>query len=122
MSANAKLVQQAYDAFGRGDIATVIGMLDANVEWISPRALPHGGEFTGPEEVGKFFEGIGANWDTLGLDMEFVEDLAAHGVVAIGRGDGTLKNGESRSYGLAHVFDVRNGKIIRFREYVNELY
>ena len=80
MGANAKLIQQAYDAFGRGDIATVIGMLDENVEWTSAANLPHGGEFSGPAEVGKFFEGIGANWDTLVLDIESVSDLGTSSV------------------------------------------
>ena len=39
MGANSKLVQQAYDAFDRADIATVIGMLAENVEWTSPARL-----------------------------------------------------------------------------------
>ena len=64
MGANAKLVRDAYAAFGRGDITSVIAMLDENVSWTSPRTLPHGGEFSGPGQVGKFFEGLGAAWDS----------------------------------------------------------
>ena len=120
MGANAELIQQAYDAFGRGDIAVVIGMLDPNVEWVSPRVLPHGGEFTGPAQVGKFFEGIGAAWDSLALDIESADE-AGENVFAVLRADGTLKGGEARSYGAAHVFEVRDGKIVRWREYVNQL-
>ena len=120
MGANAKLIQQAYDAFGRGDVGEVIAMLDANVEWVSPRALPHGGEFSGPAQVGKFFEGIGAAWDSLELDIESVDE-AGNNVFAILRADGTLKGGEARSYAAAHVFEVRNGKIVHWREYVNQL-
>ena len=120
MGANAKLVQQAYDAFGRGDIATVIGMLDAKVEWTSPRALPHGGEFSGPEQVGKFFEGIGSTWSALPLTIESVDE-AGDNVVGVLQADGTLKSGKAQSYGAVHLFEIRNGKITRFREYVNQL-
>jgi ketosteroid isomerase-like protein len=118
MGANANLVRQAYDAFGKGDIATVIGMLDADVEWTSPRTLPHGGEFSGPVQVGKFFEGLGAAWDSLTLDIESVNELGSN-VFGVLQANGTLKAGVARSYGAAHVFEVKDGKITRFREYVN---
>jgi hypothetical protein len=120
MGANTKLIQDAYAAFGRGDIAAVIAMLDENVEWTSPRTLPHGGEFSGPAQVGKFFEGIGAAWDSLALDIESVNEAGGN-VIGVLRADGKLKNGEARSYGAAHVFEVGNGKIRRFREYVSPL-
>ena len=118
MGANAKQVQQAYDAFAKGDIATVIAMLDENVDWTSPRTLPHGGEFSGPAQVGKFFEGIGAAWASLTLDIESVDEAGTN-VVGVLRANGTLKNGEARSYGAAHVFEIKNGKITRWREFVD---
>src|SRR4051812_19080526 len=118
MGANAKLVQDAYAAFGRGDIAAVIAMLDEEVEWTSPRTLPHGGDFSGPAQVGKFFEGIGAAWDSLVLDGESVDEAGGH-VIGVLRADGTRKNGSAQSYGAVHVFGIANGKIRRFREYVD---
>jgi hypothetical protein len=120
MGANTKVVQQASAAFGKGDIPTVIGMLAENVEWVSPRALPHGGEFSGPAQVGKFFEGIGAAWNALDLDIESVDDAGAN-LVGVLRADGTLKNGETQSYGAVHIFEIRDGKIRRFREYINHV-
>lgn len=119
MGANTKLVQQAYEAFGRGDIATVIGLLDAKVEWTSPANLPHGGEFSGPAEVGTFFAGIGANWDALDLDIESVNELGKNSVVSVLRADGKRKDGALQNYGAVHIFDVSNGKITRFREFVD---
>jgi len=119
MGAHTKLVQQAYEAFGRGDIATVIGLLDAKVEWTSPANLPHGGEFSGPAEVGTFFAGIGANWDALDLDIESVNELGKNSVVSVLRADGKRKDGALQNYGAVHIFDVSNGKITRFREFVD---
>ena len=119
MGANATLIQSAYDAFGRGDIPAVIAMLDGNVEWTSPSILPQGGEYSGPAQVGKFFETIGASWETLGLTVESVEEAGSN-VIGIARGAGTLKDGTPKSYNLVHVFEVENGKIRRMREYVSD--
>jgi ketosteroid isomerase-like protein len=119
MGANAKLIQQAYAAFGTGDIATVIGLLDTGVEWTSPESLPHGGEFSGPGDVGKFFESIGANWDALDLDIESVSEVGTTSVVGVLRADGMRKGGKPQSYGAVHIFDVSKGKITRFREFVD---
>jgi len=118
MGANAKVVRDAYAAFGKGDIASVIAMLDENVSWTSPRTLPHGGEFSGPAQVGKFFEGLGAAWDSVALDVESVDEAGTN-VVGIVRADGTRKNGDAQTYGAVHVFEVAGGKIRRFREYVD---
>jgi ketosteroid isomerase-like protein len=119
MGANAKLVQSAYAAFGKGDIAAVLDMLSDDVEWSSPATLPHGGKFHGPSEVGGFFKSIGANWTALPLDIESVSEAGGDLVVAVLRADGTRSNGARQSYGAAHAFTIRNGKVTRFREYVD---
>jgi uncharacterized protein len=119
MGGAATVVQGAYEAFGKGDIAAVIGLLDPGVEWSSPETLPHGGEFSGPAEVGRFFEGIGAQWRDLSLDVESVAAIGDEDVVGVLRASGTRTDGTRQSYGAAHVFTVRDGKIRRFREYVD---
>jgi ketosteroid isomerase-like protein len=118
MGANAKLVEQAYSAFGRGDIPGLLELLDDEVEWTSPRTLPQGGEYHGKAEVLKFFEAVGGAWDELAIDVERVGEVGADLVVGIVRGDGR-RNGKPAGYGAAQAFNVRNGKITRFREYVD---
>jgi ketosteroid isomerase-like protein len=119
MATNAKVIEQAYAAFGRGDIPAILAALDENVVWTSPRTLPHGGEFHGPVEVVKFFEAIGAAWDPLTLDIERVGEIGDDVVVGIVRADGTRRGGKPARYGAAHVFRVRGGKITSFREFVD---
>jgi ketosteroid isomerase-like protein len=118
MGANAEVIEQAYAAFGRGDIPAVLALLDAKVEWTSPRTLPHGGEFHTPAEVLRFFEGIGANWEKLTLDVEQVDEVGDM-VVGVVRADGIRRDGKPASYGAAHVFRIRDGKIESFHEYVD---
>lgn len=33
---NVRIVQEAYGAFGRGDISALLGLLTEDVEWIQP--------------------------------------------------------------------------------------
>ena len=119
MGTNASLVQDAYAAFGRGDIAAVLDMVSDDVEWSSPRTLPHGGEFHGKADVGQFFKAIGANWKALPLEVEAVSEIGGDLVVGVLRADGVRSDGNQQSYGAAHVFNVRKGKITGFREYVD---
>lgn len=119
MGTNAAVVQSAYDAFGRGDIGAVLDLLDDAVEWSAPATLPHGGQFQGTAGVGKFFEGIGAAWTALGLDVESVSEGDNGLVIGVVQASGTRQDGTPGGYGAAHVFTVRDGKVVRFREYVD---
>jgi ketosteroid isomerase-like protein len=62
MGANARLVEQAYSAFGRGDIPGLLALIDDDVEWTSPKTLPQGGESHGNAEVLQFIERVGGAW------------------------------------------------------------
>jgi uncharacterized protein len=119
MADGVRVVQQAYESFGRGDIPGVLGVLADDVDWSVSEAIPHGGHFQGRDEVGRFFQGIGENWEE-GFSVE-VEQMVDGGdeVVTVGRASGTLRSGGDASYGFAHVFTVRDGQVVRFREYVD---
>jgi ketosteroid isomerase-like protein len=119
MGTNTAVVQSAYDAFARGDIAGVIGVVDDDVDWSSPGTLPQGGHFHGKDGVGKFFQAVGAGWSALELDIENVSEAGPGQVIGILRADGTRQDGQPSGYGATHVFDVLDGKIVRFREYTD---
>lgn len=112
-------MNDAYAAFGRGDIAAVLDAVADDVERSSPRTLPHGGEFHGKAAVGNFFQAIGANWSALPLTIEAVGEVGDALVLAALRADGTRTHGERQSYGAMHAFTIRGGKIAQFREYVD---
>src|SRR5439155_20734723 len=118
MAENAEVVRSAYDAFGRGDIPAILDMLAPDVDWNVPDVLPHGGSFRGPDAVGGFFQGIGERWESFTVD---VGELLTGGdeVATVGRADGTLRGGGPAGYGFAHVFSLGDGRITRFREYVD---
>jgi ketosteroid isomerase-like protein len=119
MGQNATTVEGAYAAFGKGDIPGVIGMLADDVDWSAPATLPHGGHFHGQDGVGKFFEGLGATWSALPLTVESITEAGADNVIAVVRADGTRTDGSADGYGAVHIFTLANGKVARFREYVD---
>lgn len=119
MGSNATLIEGAYAAFARGDIPAVIDLVNDNVKWSSPATLPQGGHFDGKAGVGSFFQAVGGAWSELKLDVESVSEAGAELVIGIVRADGTLRDGGPSGYGATHVFTVRDGKVVRFREYVD---
>jgi ketosteroid isomerase-like protein len=120
MAEGVQVVQGAYEAFARGDVPGVLGAVADDVDWSVTEAIPHGGHFEGRDEVGRFFAGIGENWeDDFSVEVDETVD-GGDRVVTLGRARGTLRNGGGNAgYGFAHVFTVRDGQIVRFREYVD---
>jgi ketosteroid isomerase-like protein len=118
MGAGAELIKQTYEAFGRGDIPTVLDKLAEDVQWSAPRTVPQGGQFQGRSGVLQFFQGLGGAWKTHGLDVEAISE-AGDLVVGVVRAEGTLRGGTPSGYGAVHVFTVHDGKIVRFREYTD---
>jgi ketosteroid isomerase-like protein len=116
---DAAVVQAAYEAFGRGDIEAILGMVDPAVEWSAPRTLPQGGQFKGADGVLAFFQGIGGAWDPLTVEVEAVGAISPGLVAGVVRGAGSLRADGEASYGAVHLFTVEGGRITRFREYVD---
>jgi ketosteroid isomerase-like protein len=116
---NVDIVTTAYDAFSRADIPAIIDLLDESVEWTVPMTLPQGGQFKGKDGAVQFFQGLGAAWESLPLQLEAIGAISDELVVAVVKGSGQLRSGGPASYGAAHVFTVREGKITKFREYTD---
>ncbi len=116
MSQHVETVKEAYAAFGRGDVAAVIALLDEEVEWTAPEILPHGGHAHGHEEVGAFFGGLVEMWSDFDLDITDIVD-GGERAIAFGRASGKLRGADS-GYGFVHIFTFDGDKVTRFDEYV----
>ena len=119
MSKNVDLVNGAYAAFAKGDIPALLELLADDVEWSSPATLPQGGDFTGKDGALLFFQGVGAAWDSLDIEVEGIGDAGDDLVLAVVHGSGARTGGGLAEYGAAHAFTVRGGKITGFREFVD---
>ena len=118
MASNVEIVELAYQAFLKGDVDSVVDLLHPDTHWSVPRIVPQGGQWHGVDGVRDFFEGVRAAWDPIVLTLETVGEVGPNLVAAMATVSGVLAGGEV-SYGSIHVFTVEDGKITRFREYLD---
>jgi ketosteroid isomerase-like protein len=120
MSVNTDIVRGAYEAIGRGDVPSVLATLDPQVEWIEADGFPTRGTYVGPDAVvNGVFGPLMTEWDGFSVvPDEFID--GGDTVVSLGRYSGTYKGtGKAMSAAFAHVWTLRDGKAIRFRQYVD---
>ncbi len=116
---NVEIVQRLYSAFISRDIDTVLLSLDPAVEWGQPQVLPWGGLYRGPQQVLDFFGKVSEYVD--GLRVEVEEYVPANTtVVALGWVAGVARRtGAPFRVRLAHVWKLREGKVVWFYNYVD---
>ena len=119
-SANISFVQSLYAAFGRGDITTIINGLAPDVDWgVNGRRkdYPLFGNWKSAGEVQKFFQGVAEHEEA--TDFSPREFFAADDrVCVLGHYAWKIrKTSRKVASDWVHVFTVRNGKVVKFREF-----
>jgi ketosteroid isomerase-like protein len=112
---NVDLVRGGYDDFNSGNIEGVLSRLAGDVEWTEPGGgNSPSGTFKGPESVANdVFATVPQNFD----EFQCVpEDLSDEGdtVRASVRFTGKAKSGAELDTPAEHVWEVRDGKVVRF--------
>ena len=110
---NVDVVQQGYEAFGRGDIPAVLELLTDDVEWTEqgPSVIPFAGTFRGREGIAEFFTLLD---ETLEFEQFEPRKFVGQGdtVVVVGYERGLVKpTGRTFEQEWAHVYTLRDGKI-----------
>jgi ketosteroid isomerase-like protein len=108
-------IRTAYEEFAAHHAAAVLVKLDPEAEWVEGGGGDSpSGTFVGPDAIATgVFAVIGANFDEYHVDpSEFVD----HGdrVVVTGRFTGRNKSGATLDTDFEHVFEMRDGKVVRF--------
>jgi ketosteroid isomerase-like protein len=117
--ANIELLKQAYDAYDKGDIQRLLGMLTQDIEWYLPEVegIPFTGKRRGLAQAADFFRLMDECQET----REFKPDrFLAQGdqVIVLGHGTFAVRaTGVEYSDDWCHVFSIASGKIASFREY-----
>jgi len=119
---NIKIVQDAYAAFGRGDIQSILDRLDDGIVWKGVYgAAPHvptSGERRSKAQVGEFFKQVAENVKFSRFEpKEFI--ATGDKVVALGHYTATTPIGKTFDADFAMVFTLRNGKVSEFQEFTD---
>ena len=113
---NLDILRRAYEAFGAGDVPTVLGLFSPDITWHVPGRSPLSGDYKGHDDVlGFFAKSMELSAGTLRVDVDAL----------FGSGDTVValttvsarRNGQSWSSPEVHVWHVRDGKAAAFHEF-----
>jgi ketosteroid isomerase-like protein len=119
---NTTVIKDAYAAFSRGDIPTLLTLIADDVVWMgvygAASHVPTSGERRGKPAVAEFFEQVAASVKFSQFEpKEFI--ATGDKVVALGHYAGTTPMDRSMDSDFAMVFTLRDGKVIHFQEFCN---
>jgi hypothetical protein len=117
---NLEVVKGVYASFAQGDVPAVLGVLADDIEWHEAEGMPYGGVYRGGDAVVQNVFGP-ISTDVEGFAVTPEEFIASgDSVAAVVRYTGTGKvTGKALDVPVVHVMDVRDGKITRFRQFID---
>jgi ketosteroid isomerase-like protein len=114
---NVDLIKRVYEAFGKGDIDTIIGSLADQLVWRfdAPSVIPYAGEYKTPDQVkAGFFGSLASTQKDYALKTdEFITQDDK--VIMLGSYGATVNaTGKRFDLSLVHVWTVQDGKVKSF--------
>jgi uncharacterized protein len=119
VSRDVNTLRSLYAAINRGDLAGILKLQADDVEWLGPGVFPDLAEpHCGHAGVRVYAERVTEAWDRFRIRTERFIDLGERVLVLTreqGRGRGSGVPVQSR--GTAHLWTLRDGKVVRFQVY-----
>jgi len=117
---NIALLRGLYEAFNKGDVPSVLGAFDQNIEWYEAEGMPYGGLHRGPDAIAeKVFGPVSGDFDDFAVTPnEAYADGDEVVVIATYSGTAHESRNELRQQAV-HAWTVRDGKIARFRQFMD---
>ena len=120
---NTTVIDNLYKAFAVGDIPAVLASMDAKVVWneAEGNAYADGNPYIGPEAVlNGVFARIGAEHDYFNLTDIKLHNMDNNQVLATLRYNAKVKkNGAEYNAQVAHLWTLKDGKVIAFQQYLD---
>ena len=113
---NGMIVRKAYEDFAKGNAPAVFAAFDPSIVWHVPGHSPLSGDYTGHDQVGTFFQRtMELSGGAFSMDVRNV--LAEGDLVVALVTVNAKRGGVSQSFPEVHVWQMRDGKAVAFREY-----
>jgi ketosteroid isomerase-like protein len=115
-----ELIEALYDAIKAKDFDAIREVCDPEIDWIQNKGFPGGSRCHGVEEViSKVFQGLGREWESFAFQPDEIIG-AGECVVVLGRYRGKHRaTGNKLDAAAAHVYDVKDRRIARFRQFAD---
>jgi ketosteroid isomerase-like protein len=110
---NVKTVQAVYEAFGRGDVGTILEVLTDDVDWaVEPNGpAPWNGLRRGKDEVARFFQAIAETSEVTEFTPLAFATNDTDVMTVIRYAFRVPATGKSGAMDLHHWWRFRNGKV-----------
>ena len=117
---NIEVIQELYRAFREKDYESFLNICAEDLEWVQNEGFPGGDTRKGASEVIEgVFKANNNNWEGFAYHVEEFID-ADNSVIVIGRYAGRDRiSGKSMNAAAAHVYDLCDGKVYRFRMFAD---
>jgi ketosteroid isomerase-like protein len=113
---NATIIRKAYEDFARGDVPAVFAAFDERIAWHVPGHSPLSGDYNGHDQIGGFFRRtMELSGGVFSIDVHQV--LAEDDLVVALTTVKARRNNIAASFPEVHVWRMKDGKAIEFREY-----
>ena len=120
---NLSVIDGAYKSFAVGNIPAVLAIMDVNIIWneAEGNSYADGNPYIGPDEVlNGVFARIGADHEYFNLADIKLQEMSNNQVLATLRYKAKIKkNGAEYNTQAAHLWTLKNGKVINFQQYVD---
>ena len=118
---NILATQQLFEAFGAKDIPTILTYLDPEIviEFYGPAVIPYAGTYNGIAEAEGFFKTVLSSVEINQFDAEEIFGVGDKVVVTGHLNLKSMKTGRIIDSDFVHVITLRDGKWLRFRDFMN---
>ncbi|WP_162183637.1 ester cyclase [Wocania ichthyoenteri] len=120
---NVSIIEKLYNDFKTGDIPAVGAVMDTKIVWNEAENFPFadGNPYIGFDAIRKgVFARIGSDWEYWNLTDINLNEMANNKVLATGRYQAKYKkNGAVINLQMAHLWTLKDGKIISFQQYAD---
>ena len=116
--ANVATIKTIYEAFGTGDVPTILGVLTDDVDWAADTAstvAPWFGQRVGKDAVADFFQAIGGAVEVTAFTPLSFASNETEVFAFLDFGVTVRATGKSGTMHLHHYFRFRDGKIEYYR-------
>lgn len=118
-SDNVEQVTRIFEAFGRGDVAYILGQLADDVRFVGhlDPVVPWAGEYSGRDDVAHFFQALGGSVEVADHP---VEAIVAQGDSVVATGDVTFtvrETGRPGSSKWVYIWRLANGRVQAYDQF-----
>ena len=116
---NVDLIQESWEAFGRGDVDAAAKNAAAEAEIVVPDTLPWGGTYVGPEGLRDLLGAVRESFAELKTVPEMVLGADDDHVIVVVRASARTKRGRSIENRAAWVYRLRDSRIVRAEQFID---